>query len=166
MAVQKMTAQDIIWRLDMVPLGAEGGMVKETWRSKKKDHGISDGSAIYYLLTEDSFSHLHRLTGEEVYHFYMGDPVELCELKQDGSMQITVLGTDLMEGQIPQHLVEGGVWQGSRLKEGGKWALLGTTMCPAYSEEEYEHGNKEELLEKYPEAAAYIEKLTGEVRDF
>ena len=93
MAVQKMTAQDIIRRLDMVPLGAEGGMVKETWRSKKKDHGISDGSAIYYLLTEDSFSHLHRLTGEEVYHFYMGDPVELCELKQDGSMQITVLGT-------------------------------------------------------------------------
>ena len=59
MAVQKMTAQDIIRRLDMVPLGAEGGMVKETWRSKKKDHGISDGSAIYYLLTEDSFSHLH-----------------------------------------------------------------------------------------------------------
>ena len=39
-------------------------------------------------------------------------------------------------------------------------------MCPAYSEEEYEHGNKEELLEKYPEATAYIEKLTGEVRDF
>ena len=49
-------------------------------------------------------------------------------------------------------MVEGGVWQGSRLKEGGKWALLGTTMCPAYSEKEYEHGNREELLKKYPDA--------------
>ena len=86
-----MTAQDVIRLLDMVPLGQEGGMVKETWKSKKKDHGISEGSAIYYLLTEDSFSHLHRLTGEEVYHFYMGDPVELCELMPDGSTKLTVL---------------------------------------------------------------------------
>ena len=60
-----MTAQDVIRLLDMVPLGQEGGMVKETWKSKKKDHGISEGSAIYYLLTEDSFSHLHRLTGKK-----------------------------------------------------------------------------------------------------
>lgn len=161
-----MTAQDVIRLLDMVPLGQEGGMVKETWKSKKKDHGISEGSAIYYLLTEDSFSHLHRLTGEEVYHFYMGDPVELCELMPDGSTKFTVLGTDLFKGQVPQHVVEGGVWQGSRLKEGGKWALLGTTMCPAYSEKEYEHGNREELLKKYPDAAAYIRKLTGEVKDW
>ena len=66
MAVQKMTVQDIIRRLDMVPLGAEGGMVKETWRSKKKDHGISDGSAIYYLLTEDSFSHVSGIFGRRI----------------------------------------------------------------------------------------------------
>ena len=35
-----MTAQDVIRLLDMVPLGQEGGMVKETWKSKKKDHEI------------------------------------------------------------------------------------------------------------------------------
>ncbi len=40
MAVQKMTAQDIIRRLDMVPLGAEGGMVKETWRARKRIMGF------------------------------------------------------------------------------------------------------------------------------
>lgn len=161
-----MTAQDVIRLLDMVPLGEEGGMVKETWRSRLKQDGQASGSAIYYLLTENSFSHLHRLRGEEVYHFYMGDPVELCELKPDGGMQITVLGTDLINGEMPQHVVASGVWQGSCLKEGGKWALLGTTMCPGYSEEEYEHGDKKMLLETYPEAAAYIEKLTGEVKDF
>ena len=44
--------------------------------------------------------------------------------------------------------------------------LLGTTMCPAYSEKEYEHGNREELLKKYPDAAVYIRKLTGEVKDW
>lgn len=161
-----MTAQDVIRLLDMVPLEQEGGMVKETWKSKKTDQGLSQGSAIYYLLEKGTFSHLHRLTGEEVYHFYMGDPVELCELRPDGSTKITVLGNNLLDGQIPQHVVEGGVWQGSRLKDGGKWALLGTTMCPAYSEEEYEHGNRKELLEKYPDAAAYIERLTREEKRF
>ncbi len=35
-----MTAQDVIRLLDMVPLGQEGGMVKETWKSKKKIMGF------------------------------------------------------------------------------------------------------------------------------
>ena len=161
-----MTAQDVIRLLDMVPLGQEGGMVKETWKSKKKDHGISEGSAIYYLLTEDSFSHLHRLTGEEVYHFYMGDPVELCELMPDGSTKLTVLGTDLFKGQVPQHVVEGGIWQGSRLKEGGKWALLGTTMCPAESVTVAGRGRRGELGVRFAVAGVYIRKLTGEVKDW
>lgn len=102
-----MTAQDVIRLLDMVPLGQEGGMVKETWKSKKKDHGISEGSAIYYLLTEDSFSHLHRLTGEEVYHFYMGDQwncVNLCRMEVQ-SLQF--LEQIFLRGRYPSMWLKG-----------------------------------------------------------
>ena len=161
-----MTAKEVIDLLGLEPLEVEGGMFKQTWFSKHEMNGVPVTQAIYYLLTENSFSHLHKLTSDEVYHFYMGDPVELCSLNPDGSVQITVLGTDLEAGQRPQHVVLEGSFQGSRVKPGGKWALLGTAMCPCFSEGCYEHGNREELLKKYPDAAEYIEALTGETRAY
>lgn len=148
--------EELIRTLQLAPLEAEGGMVRETYRG-------SLGSAIFYLLTGNGYSHLHRLQGDEMYHFYDGDPVELVELIPDGSVRVTVLGKDLAAGQKVQHLIPGGNWQGSCLlkKEDG-YALLGTTMWPGYRNEEYEHGDREVLLSEYPEAEAYIMRLTGE----
>jgi len=161
-----LTAERIIEILGLVPLADEGGMYLQNYLSEAQINGRPGGSAIYYLLTAESFSHLHRLTGDEVYHFYMGDPVELCELKPDGSTVITTLGTDIENGERPQHTVYAGVWQGSRLKQGGSWALIGTTMCPAFYPECYEHGNAEELKKQYPSAEAYIDALTGEIKAY
>ena len=161
---QGMTAEEIIRALGLVPLPAEGGLVLETYRSAfATDTGESAGTAIFYMLRGRSFSHLHRLSGDELYHFYLGDPVELTELMPDGSVRKTVLGNDLLRGEKFQHLVPAGAWQGSRLLEGGSWALLGTTMCPGYTDECYEHGNREDLTERYPSAAQEIRALTGSV---
>ena len=159
-----MTAQQVIDALGLVPLAGEGGMYRQTYASARTLDGAAAGTAIYYLLTEHSFSHLHRLTGDEMYHFYLGDAVELCELLPDGAGRVTVLGQDLAAGYAVQHLVPAGVWQGSRLAPGGKWALLGTTMCPGYTDGGYEHGRRETLAAQYPAFAPYIEALTGEVR--
>lgn len=162
----ELTAEEVIELLELEPLETEGGMFKQTYFSSRSEGGIPYTQAIYYFLTEHSFSHMHRLTSEEVYHFYMGDCVELCELKKDGSVKVVNLGTDIRAGERPQYVVEEGSWQGARLKPGGKWALLGTMMCPCFSEGCYEHGNACKLKEKYPEAESYIEALTGEVRAF
>ena len=107
------------------------------------------GTAIYYLLTPDTYSALHRLPGDEVFHFYLGDPVEMLELRPDGSSCTTVLGPGL-DDMRPQHVVPGGVWQGSRLREGGGWALLGTTMAPGFSYEDYEEADAA-VIAAYPE---------------
>ena len=161
----KMTAEQVIELLGLVPLEGEGGLVLETYRSAAKtDSGEAAGTAILYMLRGDSFSHFHRLTGDEVYHFYLGDPVQLMELMPDGSVRKTILGRDIQNGERVQHLVPAGSWQGSSLLEGGRWALLGTTMCPGYTQEGYEHGNAEELLQKYPSAAEEIRRLTGKVK--
>lgn len=69
------------------------------------------GSAIYFMLTGQGYSHLHRLCTDEVYHFYSGDPVELLELLPDGTSRVTVLGSDLCAGQEVQHVVPAGAWQ-------------------------------------------------------
>ena len=89
-----MTAHDIINALQLEPLAIEGGYYRETWRS-------TAGSAIYYLLTDaaDSFSALHRLPTDEVYHFYLGDPVEQWRLHPRGQVERVVLGSAILDGQ-------------------------------------------------------------------
>ncbi len=47
-----------------------------------------------------------------------------------------------------------------RLKKGGKFALLGTTVAPSFEFQDYEHGDRISLVEKYPEYKEIITKLT------
>lgn len=97
---------------------------------------------------------MHRLPGDEIFHFYRGDPVEMLELLPDNSTRTTILGPDIPSMQL-QHVVPGGSWQGSRLVEGGRWALLGATMSPGFAYEDYEHGSLE-LVDAWPDHAAAI----------
>ncbi len=160
--IPRPEVETLIRELGLSPLPGEGGMSFQTYLSEKKIGEEPGGTAIYYLLTGKAYSHLHRLTGDEVYHFYLGDPVELTELLPDGTAKTTVLGHDILGGQKVQHVVPAGHWQGSCLAEGSSWALMGTTMCPGYTDECYEHGEKEALLEQYPQAKDAIEQLTGD----
>lgn len=162
----------IIELLGLETLENEGGLFNQTYLSnetisqevlpKRYKQDKPFGTAIYYLLTseKDSFSAMHKLLTDEIYHFYLGDPVELVELKSDGSSRKVVLGQDILNGENVQYLVEKDVWQGSRLVEGGKWALLGTTMSPGFTEEDFVLGNRKELCSHYPEMAESIIDLT------
>lgn len=71
-----------------------------------------------------------------------------------------MIGNDLLRGQRPQVVVERGVWQGSRLVEGGRWALLGCTVSPGFEFEDYEAGGREHLCAGWPEFAREIRSLT------
>jgi len=164
-----MTAEEVKRLLQLEPLPAEGGFFRETYRSRWQvsaeylPDGIrgsrSIGTAIYYLITPDSFSALHRLPGTEVFHFYCGDPALMLQLLPDGTARTVELGSNLLEGQQPQVIVRGNVWQSCRLKPGGHWALLGTTMSPGFDRADYEGGNAERLIAQYPGAAERIREL-------
>lgn len=165
-----LTADQIRALLKLEPHPIEGGYFVETYQSALRIPRASlptlysgdraAGTAIYYLLTPDTFSALHRLPGDEVFHFYLGDPVEMLQLKPDGSGEVAVLGHDIAEGMRPQHVVPGGVWQGSRLRTGGSYALLGTTMSPGFDYNDYESGTRESLTKLYPQHTAMIASLT------
>ena len=163
--VTQLTADEVIRCLQLAPHPAEGGFFRETYRSRAGcDPGTpitgrrSVGTAIYFLLTAETFSAMHRLPGDEVYHFYLGDPVELLELHADGGSSVTLLGPDLISMKV-QHVVPGGSWQGSRLLPGGAWALLGTTMAPGFDWEDFEAGSAG-LADRYPAHATRIRDLT------
>ena len=103
---------------------------------------------------------MHRLKSDEVFHFYAGDAVEMLQLQPDGRGSGRAIGNDLLAGERPQVVVDAGYWQGSRLVEGGKWALLGCTVSPGFEYEDYESGDRKTLLASWPEHAALILKLT------
>ncbi len=117
-------------------------------------------TAIYYLLTPGTFSEMHRLPTDEVFHFYLGDAVEMLQLQPDGRGEMIRLGSDLAAGEWPQVLAPGGTWQGSRLVPGGKWALLGTTVAPGFEFADYTSGRRGELIAAYPDFAELIAALT------
>ena len=118
------------------------------------------GTAIFYLLTPETFSAIHKLPGDELFHFYLGDPVEMVQLQPDGTGEILVLGQGIEAGMRLQHAVPGGCWQGSRLIAGGEFALLGTTMSPGFDYADYVTGQREGLTEQYPQFAERIKALT------
>lgn len=142
----------------------EGGYFRETYRcteSTMRPTGPrSLGTAIYYLLTPSTVSALHRLPGDEIFHFYFGDPVEMLQLNPDGSGRTIMLGHDVLAGQRPQLLVSGNTWQGSYLLAGGKFALLGATMSPGFDYADYEPGSRDSLSAQYPQWSELIDKLT------
>ena len=137
-----MNAQALIETLRLQRLPGEGGFYRETYRSSERvaatalperyTAGKEFGTAIYYLLTPETTSALHRLPTDEIFHFYLGDPVVMLQLFPDGHGETITLGPDILSGQVVQCVVPKFVWQGAALVAGGRFALMGTTMAPAF----------------------------------
>ena len=165
-----MTADELKKLLNLQTLPHEGGFFNETYRSPLSipQHVVGDdypgsrsaSTAIYYLLTDTCISRMHRVPGDELFHFYLGDPVEMLQLHPDGSHQHVTIGQDIAAGMRPQVVVPGGVWQGARVIEGGCFALLGATMAPGFEFDDYEHGQRAALTAQYPALAEMIQHLT------
>jgi predicted cupin superfamily sugar epimerase len=126
------SAQEIIHAYGLEPLEGEGGYFRQTWIQESDDQASPIGTAILYLITPASFSALHRLTSDEIFHFYLGDPCEAVTVDPSGRLGVTILGHDIAAGMQVQHIVPAGSWQGTRLIAGGEWALFGTTMAPGF----------------------------------
>ncbi len=166
-----LDAETIIKELGLAPLPREGGYYAQTFSSTimvpketlgpayKDERAIS--SAIYYLITRETYSSMHRLPGTEIFHLYMGGPVETTLLYEDGTGEVITTGTEIEFGIRPQLIVPAGVWQGSRLAPNNEgFALLGTTMAPGFEFGDYEHGVREELIKSHPDFTDEITRLT------
>lgn len=159
-----MTADEIKTLLHLQPHPVEGGWYRRTYTSAVSVALLSGvrpyGTAIYYLLDEGTFSEMHMLASDEIFHFYLGDPVEMLQLRPDGGSAVLTLGPDLAAGQHVQLVVPAGVWQGTRLIGDGKVALLGCTVTPGFDFADYRSGKREELAAGWPQEAALIRALT------
>jgi len=166
-----MTADEVKKILNLAPHPREGGFYVRTYESGEMlapaafvngrySSARHTGTAIYYLLEPDTFSEMHRLCSDEIFHFYAGDAVEMLQLRAEGGGASVRIGNRLELGERPQVVVKRGVWQGSRLAPGGKWALLGCTVSPGFDFADYEAGSREVLCAGWPGYREHIRALT------
>jgi predicted cupin superfamily sugar epimerase len=154
-----VTPEDLVTHYGLQPLPREGGLFRRTWAGPGRPDGRPAGSAIVVLLTSDDHSALHRLPTDEVWHFYLGDPLELLLLAPDGTSRTAVLGPALQDGQHVQFTVPARTWMGARVAAGGAWSFFGCTMAPGFTDADYEHGDAAALTARYPDRAAHIVRL-------
>ena len=156
------TVQALVDHFGMTPLPVEATWFVSTWRSAADlPEGGPVGTAMIGLYAADppSRSLFHRLTFDETWHFYGGDPLRLVLLHPDGTTAEVTMGPDPLAGQHVQYVIPAGTWQAGELVPGGRWALFGCTLAPGFTGTCFEGGRADDLLAAYPDRADDIRRL-------
>jgi predicted cupin superfamily sugar epimerase len=148
----------------------EGGFFRESYRSADRlEAGILGGrydgprvasTSIYFLLTSEASSSLHRLRSDEVWHFHAGSALTVHVIDPEGTYQALRVGLDLGAGQRPQAVVPAWSWFGATVDEPGSYALVGCTVAPGFDFADFELADRQELSRKFPDHAGLIARLT------
>ena len=147
------------------------GFVAETYRSPLKipvgalPHAYESerpyASALYFLVSPQAQIVMHRIRSDQLYHHYLGDPLEVLMLFPDGTGAVAAVGSDLAAGERPQLFIPGGTFHTSRLASEGSFALLASTEWPGVEPPDVEHGDIEELIMAYPDFGEQIRAFTS-----
>ena len=164
----EMTFEDVRKLLDLTP-NATCGYVRVTFVSKQRmapgglpapfAEGRPMGSALYFMLTPEEPVKLHRIRNDQLYHYYMGDPIEVLMLLVDGTSELHVVGPDLRKGQKPQLFIPGNTFHTAHVIGERRWFLGGSTEWPGVEPADVELGNAEALAARYPKVAAEIKSF-------
>jgi predicted cupin superfamily sugar epimerase len=171
MGAESHTAAELIDRLGLEP-HPTCGFVAETYRSPDRiapggarapfESGRPIGSALYFLVTPDRGVHLHRIRNDQLYHRYLGDPLEVLALYPDGTHAVHVVGTDLAAGECMQLFLPGDTFHTARLRTGGRWFLGASTEWPGVEPPDVEVGDPGLLAARFPAAAALLHDFVGD----
>ena len=169
----ELTADDIRGLLQLEP-NATCGYVRVTFVSRQAiapgglpapfAEGRPLGSALYFLVTPEAPVRLHRIRNDQLYHYYLGDPLEVFLLHADGNAERVVVGPDLRAGQRVQLLIPGNTFHTARLIGGKGWFLGASTEWPGVMPADVEIGKLDELAGKYPAVAADLRAIAASVR--
>jgi len=158
--VTELDAAAVAAVLGLDPLPVEGGRFRQIWRAPGSSPSRPAATAIIAMLTDeaDGCSQFHRLSADEVWHFSLGDPLELVLLEPGGSSRHVSMGPEIAAGAQLAWVVPAGTWMAARTT--GRWTVFGTTMVPGFTSERYEGADRQELLTGWPDERASIMALT------
>ena len=122
--------EKLIKKFNMIP-HPEGGYFAESFRDK--DNNVS---LIYYLLKKSQRSHWHRLTKNEILHFYLGDSMSVY-VSEDGKVSNTILlGNNITNNENIHIIVKAGSW--FSMISNGEYSLIGCTVAPGFNYSDFE----------------------------
>ncbi len=169
----ELTADELRRLLQLEP-NATCGFVRLTFVSKQSiaPGGLPPpfadarplGSALYFMVTPIAPVRLHRIRNDQLYHYYLGDPIELIMLHGDGSAERVVVGPDLRGGERVQQFIPGNTFHTARLIGRRRWFLGGSTEWPGVVPVDVEIGNLDALARKYPTVAADLRAIDASVQ--
>lgn len=114
------------------------------------------GTALFFMVTPEAPVRLHRIMNDQLYHYYLGDPIELLMLLEDGTHRLVTVGPDLMNGQQVQVFIPGGTFHTARITGARRWFLGGSTEWPGVIPADVELGDMDALAAHFPEVATEI----------
>ena len=165
----KPTVLQIQQLLELTP-PATCGFVSEPYRSDWQipqsalpagyEGSRSLGNVFYFLVTPEARVVLHRIRSDQMYHYYLGDPLEVLLLYADGRSDVKLVGADLAAGMRPQLFIPGGTFHTARVAAGGEYSLLGTSVWLRAEPADVELGYIDQLVAQYPQARDEIEAFT------
>lgn len=168
--MKHITYKEVIETLGLTPLPEEGGYYKEVYRSEETiskeglperyEGGRSFGTDIYFLIHKGEVSKFHRLKSDEIWYYHFGGPITVVEITPDGEMKKVEMGSDIERGERLKYIFKKGSWFGAYTSPDTEFALLSCVVVPGFEFSDFEVGNRDALLKKYPHAREEIEKLT------
>jgi uncharacterized protein len=170
--VDELTADEISTLLRLEPHGTCGS-VRITYLSAQSIAAgglpppFSDarpmGSALYFMVTPTAPVRLHRIRNDQLYHYYLGDPLEVLLLRSDGTTDRVVVGPNLRGGEQLQLFIPGDTFHTARVMGRRRWFLGASTEWPGVVHADVETGNVEELAAKHPSIAADLRAIAASV---
>ncbi|HAX47784.1 MAG TPA: hypothetical protein DCX92_02240 [Bacteroidetes bacterium] len=164
-----MKAEDYIKSLGLEK-HPEGGWFKEVYRSDEEtaaEHlperfsgSRHHSTSIYFLLTSDTFSAFHRIKSDELWHFYEGSAVTIYMIDSEGNYSEITLGRNIESGEVLQCVIPHGVWFGAKVNSADSFCLAGCTVAPGFHFDDFELGEREELLKIFPKHKKIVNELT------
>ena len=161
----RLDPDQLISHLQLKP-HPEGGFYAETFRSTlpvdSAEHQAcrSASTAIYFLLRSQDVSAFHRVRSDEVWHHYLGDPLELYLIDDQGRLHVERLGSDFARGERPQALAARNVLQAARVAAGSHgFTLCGCTVAPGFDFADFELPSRAELSVRFPAHATLFSEL-------
>lgn len=112
------------------------------------------GTALYFLVEPSAPVRLHRIRNDQLYHYYLGAPLEVLMLHADGSSEKHIVGPNVLAGHVVQLRIPGGTFHTARVD--GDWFLGGSTEWPGVVPADVELGDPDALAARHPDVASLI----------
>ena len=107
---------------------------------------------------------VRRIRNDQLYHCYLGDPLEVFLLRNNGTSERVIVGPDLRGGEHIQLFIPGNTFHTARVMGRRRWFLGASTEWPGVVPADVEIGEVEKLAAKYPRVAADLRAIAESVR--